>query len=178
MRFIEYSIPLLISIALASGCKQTEEPPTPSTPAQSTPKKSEDIKPDESSSLKGADTNANGIRDDIEAFLHKQYSNPEQRSAAMQYARSYQAVFSVDDQEDARKVRALNSRATACISKHFDKMTKELNASTVTNQIISMTFNTKSREKSHEKYNKMLIGTVWSLPKGNACDHHNIASTI
>ena len=46
--------------------------------------------------LEGIDANRNGVRDDIETHIHRKYSDPAQRKAAMQMARAHQRMLLVD----------------------------------------------------------------------------------
>lgn len=46
--------------------------------------------------LGGIDANANGVRDDIERYIEKTYTEPAQRQAAMQTARAYQQMLLVE----------------------------------------------------------------------------------
>ena len=128
---------------------------------------------DRSSDLKGPDANANGVRDDIEAILNKQYTAAAQNAAAMQVARSLQAVFDLPqgDRVAAKRVILLGSRAIMCVSAKFDRSAHATNPSVVTKQIEAMTFNTKARMKAYMNYMSALDGSVWSLPEGDTCEN-------
>lgn len=128
---------------------------------------------DRSDSLKGVDGNANGVRDDIEAIITAQYPKSGQRAAAMQFARSYQAILSVPvgDRVAAKKVKLLGSRALVCLYSKFDSTTRDSNPSVVGEQIEAMTFNTKLRMKSYMHFMDALSGNVWPLPEGNTCEN-------
>lgn len=127
---------------------------------------------DRSDSLKGADANANGVRDDIEAILTAKYQTPGQRAAAMQFARSYQAILDVPvgDRVAAKQVKLLGSRALVCLYSNFDSATSDSNPSVVGSRIEAMTFDTKLRMKAYMQFMDALNGSVWSLPEGNTCE--------
>jgi len=48
---------------------------------------------DHGPTLGGIDANANGVRDDIEQYIEKKYTEPAQRKAAMQTAQAYQQMM-------------------------------------------------------------------------------------
>ena len=127
---------------------------------------------DRAVSLKGVDSNADGVRDDIETILKAQYPDSAQRAAVMQFARSYQAIFDVPagDRVAAKQVKLLGTRALGCLYARFDRSTIETNPSAISEKIEAMTFNTKERMQSYMRFMDSLNGSVWSLPQGSRCD--------
>ncbi|GHS86784.1 hypothetical protein FACS189487_01700 [Campylobacterota bacterium] len=130
---------------------------------------------DTSDSLTGIDANANGIRDDIEAYIEKTYTDEKQRKAVMQFARSMQETLLVDmtNKEAARKiakeVQKRDSIAMDCIFLAFDVSKGDENPSKTWRKVRSMTTNTKARLKAHLAFNQALNGTVLYSGSGD-CD--------
>jgi len=125
---------------------------------------------DRSADLKGPDLNSDGVRDDIEAILKAKYQD-KQLAAAMQFARSYQAVLDMPDGDRiaAKTLDIQGSRAFNCVSVKFvDRPQQERHA--VMDAIVAMTFNTKARLKAYIRFNSALSGSVLSLPDGDTCD--------
>ena len=122
--------------------------------------------------LKGEDANADGVRDDVEGIIAKRYPNHEQRAAAMQYARSHQAVFDlpVGDKVAANRVKVLAAHAMACLLSRFDGVAAGSNPLVVAKSIESMTFNSKARRQAYAQYNKAWLGTDWSSDDRAVCD--------
>ncbi len=131
----------------------------------------EDPELDRTDTVAGIDGDDNGIRDDIDAYISRTYTNEEQRKAVNQYAKGLQASLLVDT-EDKIAVKAITNekaRAISCIS---DKIPggKSPNGERVVREILSMTTNTKLRLTQYFVLDKALDGTVISLPGEDVCD--------
>lgn len=122
-------------------------------------------------SVEGMDANVNGVRDDIETHIHRKYTDPVQRKAAMQMARAYQRMLLVDkmDAIGLDHVSALGFRAIVCLDTSFVGAGAP-NSAIVLEEIRDLTTNTKERLKAYLAYNKARSGSVSRLPEGNTCE--------
>ncbi len=118
--------------------------------------------------LGGIDTNANGVRDDIERYIEKKYTEPAQRKAAMQTARALQRMLLVDTSNPVAVEAAVDAsaRAVDCI---FDTFAG-VEGSQLSQAIESMSTNTKDRLKAYVAFNKAASGSVSGSFKGRGCD--------
>lgn len=124
---------------------------------------------DRSDSLAGPDANANGIRDDIDAYLStKKYDGP-QLSAAQQTARSYQLILTtgVQDGQAVRQVGAKMTNALVCLSDRFTAANPSF--SQVAAELEKLTMNTKPRVDAYVAFNKAMSGSATALPEGDTC---------
>lgn len=122
-------------------------------------------------SVEGMDANRNGVRDDIETHIHRKYTDPAQRRAAMQMARAYQRMLLVDkmDAIGLDQVSALSFRAIVCLDTSFVGAGAP-NSAIVLEELRDLTTNTKERLKAYLAYNKARSGSVSRLPEGNTCE--------
>lgn len=122
--------------------------------------------------LGGVDVNANGVRDDIEQYIEKKYTEPAQRAAAMQTARAFQQMLLVDKSDIAALDAAseAGSRAIVCAKSAFSASDGLIERSRMNAELESMTTNTKARLLAYLAYNKARSGTVSTMPRGDTCD--------
>jgi hypothetical protein len=127
---------------------------------------------DRTDTLEGIDENQNGIRDDIESYINKNYSNDGQRKALFQFAKTMQESLLIDvsDMIAVKKLDIRDTRALICVIDTFDKAQNAEKSGIAWRKIRSMTTNTKARLKAYLKFNKALDGTVSSLPEGDTCE--------
>lgn len=127
---------------------------------------------DRETTLGGIDANGDGVRDDIERYIEKKYSEPAQRKAAMQTARVYQRMLLVDANNMAEldAVSEAGSRAIVCAKSAFPESEGAIEQYRMTAELESMTTNTKTRLSAYLAYNKARSGTVSTMPQGGACD--------
>ncbi|HAS6339586.1 TPA: chromosome partitioning protein ParA [Vibrio vulnificus] len=131
---------------------------------------------DRSDSLTGPDTNQDGIRDDIEAFIDVLEVTEPIRKALKQDARSAQENISYDFSD---KTESSVSKATE-ISKKFDQalacyefvgveVDDIINSSRL---LMSLTYNTKKRTLAFLSYNRLLNGStsVMLAPEAMYCE--------
>ncbi|HDY8011562.1 TPA: chromosome partitioning protein ParA [Vibrio vulnificus] len=131
---------------------------------------------DRSDSLTGPDTNQDGIRDDIEAFIDALEVAEPVRKALKQDARSAQENISYDFSD---KTESSVSKATE-ISKKFDRalacyefvgveVDDIINSSRL---LMSLTYNTKKRTLAFLSYNRLLNGStsVMLAPEATYCE--------
>lgn len=125
-----------------------------------------------SASMAGTDTNTNGIRDDVEAFITANYPTDPQKNAAKQLASTFQAALLVDKSDLAavKDVSAREARAIHCIYTKFDGANGAKQPAAVVQELESVTTNTKTRLLEYLVYAKALDGTSGGLPEGDTCE--------
>lgn len=127
---------------------------------------------DRSIGLAGPDTNANGIRDDVEAYIETSYTTPAQRAAVQQIAAVLQAALLVDTTNTVavRSISSRSSRAVNCIYKNFNGKNGSKQPAIVASEIESLTMNTKPRLLKYLAYSKALDGATMAMSEGNTCE--------
>ena len=115
--------------------------------------------------LVGEDNNSNGVRDDIDIYIDEHYSKPKEHAAVIQSAKVLQKALLVDksNMDEIRKVDIEDNRAVHCLFQVFEP-------AKISNEIESLTTNTKERLLEYLKYNKALDGTVSSEIEGDTCE--------
>lgn len=127
---------------------------------------------DRSPSLAGPDANANGVRDDVDAYIAENYTVPVVRAAVQQMAGTLQSKLLVD-LTDSAAVHALSVRSMAAVNCVFDRFEETNSPSSpemAIKDIQSITMNTKQRLLKYLAFSKSLDGTTMALPKGNTCE--------
>ncbi|WP_127471969.1 hypothetical protein [Thiomicrorhabdus aquaedulcis] len=124
-----------------------------------------------SNTLVGIDTNANGVRDDVESILSINYTLSIQLAAAMQAAKAMQTALVVDvaDIPAVKVVDREISRGINCIYSKFDGANNSKQPAQVAQEIEAITANTKQRLLAYLQFNKALDGTSSALPEGDTC---------
>ena len=127
---------------------------------------------DRSDSIAGPDTNADGIRDDVEAFIVASYPGDTQRAAARQLAKVVQATLLVDktDNTAVKAFAVRSSRAVHCIYSQFSGTEGSTPPSQVVRELSAVSANTKPRLLAYLAYAKALDGTAGALPEGDTCE--------
>ena len=125
---------------------------------------------DRSNEIKGPDTNNNGVRDDIEAYITALPITPSQKAGAMQTARAQQQTLTVDLRDAAalNRVENMGARATRCVADSFMPIRED--GYNLLRKIEAITANTRERAQQYLAYNRALSGGVFSAPRGNTCD--------
>ncbi len=118
--------------------------------------------------IAGPDTDANGIRDDIDAYIATLPYTEVQKKAVKQHAKALSASLTVDttDKTALLKVADDMSRASWCT---FTKLGGEV-APKIKADNEKMIVNTKIRFNEYEKFNSALSGGVFASPSGDGCD--------
>lgn len=121
--------------------------------------------------LVGKDSNNNDIRDDIEEYIQANYTKNTHRSAAMQTAKAMQSTLLVDTTNTiaVKEVNRNLSRANHCIYLQFDENGSKQPAQ-VSQELESITTNTKTRLLAYLAFSKALDGTSWAMPEGDTCE--------
>ena len=125
---------------------------------------------DRGTSLTATDANSNGVRDDIETFIAKTYSTEPRRAAALQTAKALQQALVVNlaDPTAEKVVDRQISYGINCIYKQFADNSPH--PARVTQELESVTTNTKERLLAYLQFNKALDGTSSALPQGDTCE--------
>lgn len=122
--------------------------------------------------LGGIDTNGDGVRDDVEAYITANYPDVPQRAAARQAARALQAALFVNAQDvaAAKDVSRRVTSAARCIFNRFPGPPNSQHPARVMKELEGVTTNTKARLLAYLAYNKLLDGSSSSLPVGDTCE--------
>lgn len=122
--------------------------------------------------IRGADSNSNGIRDDIDAYIAKQPYSAAQLAAVIRHARWIQSavILSSGNREDARVIAVQDGKAIDCIYEQFQSPEAPDSAAAVVGTIESLTVNTPARKKSYQKFNELVSGMAFQLQQGNTCE--------
>lgn len=130
--------------------------------------------PERSSSLRGMDADGNGVRDDIDAFIHSSVTDPARKDAVLQLARSKQEVMALvesgqlGDPNAVKAVKIKGAHAVNCFFDRFDFQAKE--SWQISNAIQKMAYDTLERARAYLDYNEALNGRSWPLPSGDTCE--------
>lgn len=123
---------------------------------------------DRSESLGGPDTDGNGVRDDLDAWIARQDGTPARRDALRQLARAFRdALLIHGDTIAAQEAAWRTTRAVACVMAHSGAGTEGAHAVA---ELRKMSANTRPRVLAYLDYAASLDGAVLSLPAGNGCD--------
>lgn len=170
---------LLLSLVLTLAACSSEDGANSEAPTVESPTPVEDLENSgaipklyRGDDLQGVDADNNGIRDDIDGYISKQFSESSQIRAARQAARANLAVLSTDllSPTDVRQTNQKISRATACIYEVFGVPASAKEPGEVSRDIEAISFNTANRLKKYMEFNKALDGASWSLPEGTSCE--------
>ena len=123
------------------------------------------------STLLGIDVNNNGVRDDVERWIYETYKDkhPIHIDIAMQAARGFKLIL-----EHPENAKVIYHQATAYLdcqsyyktyAKYYDEpilITEDMSMEFFRRKIY---FNTKDRREVYDKYDRLLSGDSYSLPK-------------
>jgi hypothetical protein len=117
----------------------------------------------------GIDKNNNGIRDDVELAIFKEYPNSEKiRAAELQYAMTEQMfLIRVFNEETAKAVSEESSRAASCISEVISGTDLKTFLKAI-NLVDDLVFNTKSRQDYRDSVSNYTM--VFGDAPGQKCD--------
>ena len=123
---------------------------------------------DRSTSVAGPDTNANGVRDDVEAYVASLADSATQKRALLGMSKALTTAMTTVP-SDATALR----RATALINNAVDCLWQRYPADQASGKLLEMrkvTVNTRSRYDAYAAYNAAVAGTVVTLPRDAVCD--------
>ncbi|WP_028601592.1 hypothetical protein [Ottowia thiooxydans] len=123
---------------------------------------------DQGTSIAGTDSNRNGVRDDIDAYIAAQPLSDEQKRALLQGGRALQLslVTPLNDEAALDRIGALSAAAIHCIRSVF----VESRPGVWTTKIEAITANTRQRAQRYLEYNKAVSGSVIHMPDGDTCE--------
>lgn len=164
------SIACVVCLVLASACSSDTHnaPPTPQSAAPSIID-NEDL----SLGLRGIDIDRNGIRDDIDRLIAKNYSGTtETKKAVEQEARALQSFMEATTREQALAAGNQNYRAWLCLEKMLvpPGSTNIDLAITASRQVEALTANTKQRFDKYWDSNRLASGGYFIEPSEPVCD--------
>ncbi len=121
--------------------------------------------------LLGVDMNHNGVRDDVERWIYEKYKDkhPIHIDIAMQAARGYRMVL--EHPEKAKEIHGKVSAAMSCeayyqiYAKYFNEpllVKEDIDTNFFRNKIY---FNTNERREAYDKYDTLLSGDSYTLPR-------------
>jgi hypothetical protein len=137
---------------------------------------------DYSATLRGIDANNNGIRDDIDELILKEFSQtPVVKKAAEQLAKAHAGIFDVTTREEGFLVIKKLSSAISCtfdilpahdrdglthaqISANFNFRER------LSSEIKVFTFNTKERLSKNHTFSKLMSGSSFSMAEKPYCE--------
>lgn len=113
------------------------------------------------SDIAGSDLNADGVRDDVEAFIRVTFPDPYEQSAVMQYAKHEQAELLARDNPDESARLAAEQRHFGCMGYVFEDIEYKWAA---IEQIGAKTRDTLARRSAYDQYNRNIPGGGYGLP--------------
>lgn len=132
--------------------------------------KGEDLSP----GLKGIDTDANGIRDDIDALIAQKYSDtPILKKTAESYARAVQDFMESQNRQEAYAAAQASGHMINCIN--FIVLAPENNpdnytrSSQLIKEISAYTANTRERFEKYWSSNSMISGSSFHIETNPKC---------
>lgn len=126
---------------------------------------------DRDQNMSGIDVDNDGVRDDIEQYIIETFPSEPERNAARQSAKALQKALLVDKSNIELVLEANKeiARADHCIYLTFDgNLTKH--PARVSEEMESITTNTKERLLAYLEFSKALDGSAWTLPEGDTCE--------
>ena len=123
---------------------------------------------DRDSTVQGVDSNANGVRDDIENYIHALPDSPAQKAALMQLAAALNNTLTIDVENQLALDNASRTsfKGVHCLYSVYNAD----QASKKGQDLQKFTVNTLVRLEAYEKYNSALSGKTMKGPKGDTCD--------
>ncbi len=121
-----------------------------------------------SKTIGGIDSNNNGVRDDIEIWIYKDYEREDERKVLMQHARYIQwRLLNVNSKKDVHIAWEKMSRAVDCEREHFNSP-----HSILYEKVESKMYNTLMRVTKHKEADRLAGGEVYPLLdfKGKSCE--------
>lgn len=124
---------------------------------------------DRSASIAGPDANANGIRDDVDAYINNQGYNAAKLKSAQQTARAIAniLVVNINNQDELRATDLSLQKSINCVFSNFADANQ---SAVVIKNIEKITANTKPRVEAYIKYQIAMDGKVLASPQGDTCE--------
>lgn len=122
-----------------------------------------------SKTIAGIDSNNNGVRDDVEIWIHTEYQDKDTRQVMMQHARSEQNILlNVNSKKDVHSAWDIMDKSQDCERELFGWKTKHYRT------ISSKTLNTKIRVNKNKQADRLFGGEVYGDAKydGSPCENY------
>lgn len=121
------------------------------------------------STVAGPDADANGVRDDIDAYIGSLPDTAPQKAALRQCSAALRNTMLADMTDQSVKIDAARkiANSVACVFSRYG-------AATGAKRVYEMekfTVNTKVRYLAYEKYNAAVSGTSTVIPVGGGCEN-------
>jgi hypothetical protein len=119
-------------------------------------------------SIAGPDTDGNGVRDDIDAYIDRLTDTPAQKAALRQLSAGILAsmIADVHDKNALDAASKAITNGTACLDVHYDSATATAKGA----EIEKLTVNTKKRVLAYAAFSNAISGTTFTLPPiGEGC---------
>ncbi len=123
---------------------------------------------DRSATVAGPDTNANGLRDDIDRYIDAKTDTAAQKQSLRMTSKAMALAMSSDVANPTALRTATDNlnMAVACIWKNYPADT----ADKMVSDMRKVTVNTRVRYDAYTKYNAAVAGAVIKLPKEVVCE--------
>jgi len=119
----------------------------------------------------GIDVDANGVRDEIDAYIASLSDSIPQKAALTQASSALTNAMLVDVTDENALNAAMNiiTNSVTCVDSRYNTATNITMGRDKGDLITSLTINTKTRFSAYERYNVALNGHTFSLPEGDGC---------
>ena len=131
--------------------------------------KGEDFTP----GLKGIDSDANGIRDDIDALILQKYADtPTIKKAAEKYARTVQVFMEANTKQEAYQAAKESGNMVDCIvhvilpGNNIENYKKR---GQLIDEIVAFTANTRERFEKYWQSSALIGGSTFEINKNQNC---------
>lgn len=173
---------VLLSVMVFAGCggatgdttqtAQANQPATPKARISALETSGKIPQLDRTATLRGTDSDSNGVRDDVDAYIAATYPAQGQKTAAHQFANVLQAALEVNssDLSAVKSVSINGTRAVNCIFRKFDGSAGSKQPALVVEELRAVSTNTKARLLAYLAYAKALDGTSGAMPEGDTCE--------
>jgi hypothetical protein len=166
------SIIALIVALVFSGCLESKNKPITTVGQAILAKEANGAVPklNHDDTIAGPDTDKNGIRDDIDAYIATLPYTEVQKKAVQQNARALNTTLTVDKTDKTAVINVNDKLTRAIVCVHDQFISEPGKASKIISEEEKLTINTKIRFLEYEKFNTVLSGSTWSLPNGDTCE--------
>jgi hypothetical protein len=119
----------------------------------------------------GPDINANGVRDDIDAYIASLPDSVPQKAALAQVSSALTTAMTVDvtNQNALNIAMSEITNSVTCINSRYNTATNITMGTDKRHLIRKLTINTKTRFLAYEKFNAAMSGKTFKLPQGAGC---------
>lgn len=120
--------------------------------------------------LRGVDADGNGLRDDIDEYIHLHYKSKATINAAKLLVMSIQNALTVDKEDSVavKNVAKQFSHASNCVFLAFPDGKSE-NGASIALTLQNLVVNTTQRRHEYTNYSNALIGYVTPIDRTTSC---------